>query len=318
MPSLRQLTTRIRSVQTTSKLTKAMQAVAAMRLRKYSQKVVSIQSYARNLQQSLVEITKGLKDTYESVPALRPRTSGQTLMIIVAPSRGFCGGLHRQVVVESYKYLAAKGLDTMNPAEVTFITINKPAQRIVSKLGGQLVAFFNGPFKNFTPYDLLPISELVRQMWLSGKVKEVIIGYAKARAIGQNEIKFKTIMPVDFTKPESFLEFGVVISSVDESKPSNVQKSINSEEIEPSLEGPTEIEISIEDLVAELLPQWLEMNVHLALSETQTAEEGARMVAMSQATDNAKALSDKLKLAFAKQRQAKITQEISEIIGGSL
>jgi F-type H+-transporting ATPase subunit gamma len=272
-----------------------MQAVAAMRLRRYSEMLKNVISYSDGLENFLQELFFGLNmDQVKDLSNLddfNEKKSGKILVVLAGTSRGFCGGLHRQIVTDTYLYLKSLGVDPTDQSQVNFITINKPAQRIVSKLGGKVLAFFNGPFKDLNPYSLLPISELVYQVWKAGDIKKVILVNGLGKLGKKAEIEFSQILPLALPKFEHS---------------------------ETETKTPVNLELSSEEILAEFLPQWLEAAIHTAILKTQTAEEGARMVAMNQATDNAKRLSERLRLSYFRQRQAKITQEISEIVGGSL
>jgi F-type H+-transporting ATPase subunit gamma len=294
MPSIRQLSQRIKSVKTTAKITGAMQAVAAMRLRKYNQQSELVAKYGLELKLVLNRMVLGLSN-FDQNPLLQTRSTGKTLVIIVAPSRGFCGGLHRSVVLNAYQQVKELGLDPTNSEQVEFITLHKPAYRMMTKLGGQILAFFNGPFKDLNPYKVLPVSELIYRLWADkdSRFKDAYIAYAEPTSSLKANLHFKPILPLDQFQS-------------DEVKPQEI------------LSEASFLETDIDKILAEFLPQWLEMNIHLALVQTMAAEEGARMIAMSQASDNAGRLADKLKLVYYRQRQAKITQEISEIVGGSL
>ncbi|GAB4148188.1 MAG: F0F1 ATP synthase subunit gamma [Patescibacteria group bacterium] len=297
MPSIKQIQRRIKSVQTTAKITAAMQAVAAMRLRKYSRKAEMINAYGQNLRTALYELFT-LGHSLNNLELAKTRRHGKTIMVIVAPSRGFCGGLHRTVITHAYNYLKDIGLDPTNPEEVEIITVHRPAYRLVTKLGGKILAYFNGPFKNLDPYQILPISELLYRIWSNknASVKQILVSYAQP----QSNLKAKLV--VDQVLPLSkFIE--------DETK-QEIKVQENS--------APTTIEIDPNKFIEDFLPQWLEMSIHLAILDTMAAEEGARMMAMNQASDNAKRLGEKLRLVYFRQRQAKITQEISEIVGGSM
>ena len=294
MPSIRQLSQRIKSVKTTAKITGAMQAVAAMRLRKYTRQSQLVDSYGSELKTVLSRIVSNSLGSDED-PLLLTRDTGKTLVVIVAPSRGFCGGLHRSVVLDAYQKVRELNIDPTDPDHVEFITLHKPAYRLMTKLGGQILAFFNGPFKDLNPYKVLPISELIYRLWADpdSRFKEVYISYAEPTSSLKANLHFKPVLPLD--------QFEI-------SKVPGKETSSES----------TFLETDVKKILTELLPQWLEMNIHLALVQTMAAEEGARMIAMSQASDNAGRLADKLKLVYYRQRQAKITQEISEIVGGSL
>ena len=283
MPSLRQTKSRMKSVQTTAKLTKAMQSVAAMRLRKFQKQLVALNKYTQVLTQNLNGILSTDQINLETFNT--KDAQNKTLVILISPARGFCGGLHRKVIAETYQNLIEnEKIDPTNPEQVDLVAINKPSKKGIARLGGQILAFYAGPFKELNAYKIMSVSELVKQLWLKGNYNKILVAFAKPTASLMGKVSLKQILPfVDFEK----------------------------------LETPTSSEIVLENFVAEFLEQWLEMEIHSAILQTQIAEEGARTVAMSGANTNANKLGQKLKLSYAKQRQAKITQEVSEIIGGS-
>jgi F-type H+-transporting ATPase subunit gamma len=287
MSTIRNTKNRIKSVQTTAKITKAMKAIAAMRLKRYSAKSTHVEEYTKTLQNSLNDVLQTAPTTN---PILTGNPDGKILLVIVGPSRGFCGGLHRTAVSETIKFFQAQNVDITDPTQVEIITINRPANRVLSKTGGKVVASFDGPYKQIDTYKILPISELINQLWLTGNYKAVYLSSAKANSA----LKANIIV-------DKFLPF---ISDLNTANISN--------------KTPVNIDTDSDHLVAEIVPQLIHAEVYLGLLLTQTAEEGARMLAMNQATDNAKELEKKLKTIYFRQRQAKITQEIAEIVGGSL
>lgn len=292
MSSIRNTKNRIKSVQTTAKITKAMKAIAAMRLKRYSTKSTHVEQYTKTLQNSL-------NDVLQTVPAVSPvlkgNPEGKILLVIVGPSRGFCGGLHRTAVSETIKSFQAHNVDITDPSQVEIVTINRPANRVLSKTGGKVLASFDGPYKQIDTYKILPISELINQLWLTGNYKAVYLSSAKANSA------LKANIVVD-----QFLPFGG-----DLSQGGSVGVAVKNK-------SPVNIDTDSNHLIAEIIPQLIHAEIYLGLLLTQTAEEGARMLAMNQATDNAKELEKKLQIVYFRQRQAKITQEIAEIVGGSL
>ncbi len=285
MSTIRQTKNRIKSVQTTAKITKAMQAVAAMRLRRYSRKCEVATKYSENLKTSLDSALVSIPNV-ENYPILSGNPNGKTLVVVVAPSRGFCGGLHRTCVSETFKFLEAHNINALDNDRVEFLTVNRPGFRVISKLGCAVKANFAGPYKEVDPYIILPISELIFRLWLKGEYSKVYITFAKTSSSLKPNVISQQILPF------------VVAESV-------------------AKENPINDDTDFDGILNEAVPQYLQGLINFAILSTQTAEEGARMVAMNQATDNAKELTKKLQLVFFRQRQAKITQEISEIIGGS-
>jgi F-type H+-transporting ATPase subunit gamma len=282
MSQIKQTKTRINSAQTTAKITKAMQTIASMRLRKFQKQSNIVTKYFDSLMVSL-----GSTLSNNNSPILMGNPNGKTLVVIAGASRGFCGGLHRSIVLESYKNLKENNIDLANPENVEIITINKPTSRIVSKLGGNIKANFDGPYKNIDTYSVLPIAELVNRLWKKGDYKEIHITFAKSKNAIKPEIITQKILPFNIPKTES------------------IPRVVN-------------YDTSQEDIITEAISLCCQAIIHQGILSTQSSEEQARIVAMSQATDNAKTLENNLKIIYFRQRQAKITQEISEIISGNL
>ncbi len=284
MSQIKQTKNRITSAQTTAKITKAMQTIASMRLRKFQKQANVVNKYFNSLIESLGSTLSGNNN-----PILVGNPNGKTLVIIAGASRGFCGGLHRTIVLDGYKQLKEKGVDLNDSSNVELITINRTTNRMASKLGANIKANFDGPYKNIDIFSVLPIAELVNRLWQKGGYKAVYIVFAKN---------------LSTTKPSII---------VDKILPFNIEQHTNVENLTIVNYDTPQSEIIPEALT--LISQTV---IHQGILSTQSAEESARIVAMSQATDNAKTLEDKLKVVYFRLRQSKITQEISEIIGGSL
>lgn len=289
MSTLRNTKNRIKSVQTTAKVTNAMKSIAAMRLKKFAIKAGFAQKYATGLWGSLNRVLRTIP-TSSTSELLRGNLDGKILLIIVSPSRGFCGGLHRTSVTETIKYFDLQGTDISDASKVDIITINRPAKRMISKTGGKILASFDGPYKEIDTYAVLPISELVNELWKGGEYQSVFLSYATSNSAFKAAVRVESILPL--------------INTIQQTKQNS--------------ESPVNIDTETDPLITEALALVLQSEIHLGLLSTQTAEEGARMMAMSQATDNAKELEKKLNLVYFRQRQAKITQEIAELVGGNL
>jgi F-type H+-transporting ATPase subunit gamma len=290
MSSIRNTKNRIKSVQSTSKLTKAMKLIASIRLQRYNKKIAQLKKYTVQLEGSITSFLSVLPDS-DLPKNLKGNPEGKILLVIMSPSRGFCGGLHRLAVSDCLKQFREINVDITDSNQVEMVLVNKPAKRGITKVGGKVIATFVGPYKEVDTYTLLPISELTNNLWQSGKYKSIYISFAESNLAFKTNIKIQQILPLS-------------------------NHSINQDSTKSSFSG--NVEGDIDSLVNEVLPLFIHSEIQQSILSTKLAEEGSRMVAMSQATDNAKELERKLKLVYFRQRQAKITQEISEIIGGSL
>lgn len=286
MPSLKQLKTRIQSIKSTAQLTKAMQAVAAMRFKKNMAKVSSAKEFSEDLNKFKEQILTYLNP---KSPFVTGNPDGRVLSLIVSPTRGFCGGLHRSLSIASHKFLKGLNIDPVDPKQATFITINKPGVKQISRLGGSVLASFNELPKNPDQYDILSVSELIYSAFSqNADFKEVYLTFA---SLPKGEIVTTKILPL------------------------NQEKSNFDEKEDPNDLGRV-IDSPLDSLAKEFIHQYLQATINSALLQTYACEEKARMVAMHQATDNAQKINQSLQLSYFRQRQAKITQEMNEIAGG--
>lgn len=284
MSSLQQLKSRIRSVKSTSQLTKAMQTVAAMRFRKNIVKADKSKQFMDLVEQTLVNLI-GVVDYAERAKLIQPRFSKTNLFLIISPTRGFCGGLHRLVTLETYKTIKDLGLNTSDNSEVKFVTVGRPAHKQVSRLGGELLAAFDELPKNPDQYDVLAVSELLYDLYQTdSSIGKVYMSYV---AYPSGKIVTIPILPFDLNR-------------------------LSTSSKTTSLDLFT-VDSTSEKLIDELIHEYLQAEIFGAIWQTFASEEKNRMVAMNQASDNAKTLMQGLQLAYFRTRQAKITQEMAEI-----
>ena len=261
-----------------------MQTVAAMRFRKNIIKAENSKQFVSLVEQTLINLI-GAVDYIDRAVLTQSRVGKANLFLIISPTRGFCGGLHRLVTLQTYQFIQDLGLDSSNNSEVKFITVGRPALKQVSRLGGQLVAGFNELPKNPDQYDILAISELLYKTYEEdksiGKVYVSFINYPNGKVITQS------ILPFDLSQFEKL------------PKTQNVDLFT--------------IDSTPEELIDELVHEYLQAEIFGAIWQTFASEEKSRMIAMNQASDNAKTLMKKLQLSYFRTRQAKITQEMAEI-----
>lgn len=294
MASLQQLKTRIKSVKSTNQLTKAMQTVASMRFRKNSKKAVQAYTFASEVTKNINLLFQNSDADVNNILIKERKDSSKILFVVISPTRGFCGGLHRMVSLKSYQYLANLGVDTENENQVEFIVIGKPALKQATRLGGRIVAGFENLNKDPDQYDILAVSELIYKLYNQDEtISQVMISYLE--------------YPLGTYKVQKLLPLNTdILKSTDSVKDSNIPQN------------PIEIDTDNEKLLEELAHQYLQSQVFGAIWQTFASEEKARMIAMNQASENAGELLKKLQLNYFRTRQAKITQDMSEIIAGMI
>lgn len=279
MATLLSLKRRIKTAQNVSKTTKAMQMIAASKLKKAQDAALSSRPYVEKLssvserigknvdQDSLIDYMKALTDTNEK------------LIIVVAPDKGLCGGLVTNLGRELLSFMREN-------KNTKLILVGKKGIGVGRISGGEIIASFDIT-TTLPSYDLVfPIMNIVDEYFLDKKVSEVYVLHAKFNSIFSQTPIIKKILPASFEKSENN----------------------NSEMI---------FEPSANDMLPGLIRHYLEMSVYQSFLENYLSEQAARMLAMQNATNNAKDIIQELKLVYNKSRQEKITNEILDISGGA-
>lgn len=279
MANMLSLKRRIKTAQNVSKTTKAMQMIAASKLKKAQNAALLSKTYVEKLS----ELTKGVSSKLEDKgihPYLFSKSgSKKKLTIILSPDKGLCGGMISNLLREIIKE------DQENPY---YIILGKKAENALLKLDREILAIF--PFGTTLPsFDAVyPIIKLVEEAYLSGKVSEVRIISTEFISVFTQTPVVKIILPLEFNEEE------------------NTSKT-EFTQFEPSMEG----------LLPSLLNHYLEMVLYQSLLDNYASEQAARMIAMKNATDNAIEVIGELKLEYNKSRQEKITNEILDIGSGA-
>ncbi len=284
MPSTRDIRRRIKSVKNTAQITKAMQMVAAAKMRRAQQAALVGRPYAQLLNEIMTEAaahTIGFDH-----PLMQSRAGGKRAVIVVGTDRGLCGGLNSNLFREASK---------LDKNTTVFVTAGRKASQFVARTKRNLAAEFS--FKDTPQFsEARAISKFAQDLFLKGDVDAVDILYPRF---------INTLMQQPQTVP--FLPIGKLAA---------VTAGINAPKQELADSKGDEVfefEPDEETVLGELLPHSLNFQMHQILLETKASEQSARMVAMKNATDNAKQIIKDLTLEYNKLRQANITKELLEI-----
>jgi F-type H+-transporting ATPase subunit gamma len=287
MPSLRDIRRRIKSVGSTAKITRAMQMVAASKMRKAQQATLSTRPFGQLLYRIQRHATTHARDFTH--PLLEAREVRKRAVILVGTDKGLCGSLNANVF-----HLAAQ----FDPATTVFITAGKRASQFVARTRRQLAAEFN--FTDSPRFaEARPIAAFARDLFLKREVDQVQIITTRFINTMSQQACVLEYLPVGEIK-------GLKIPGAE----SEADLTAYTTEVlfEPSPEA----------VLSYLLGHYLNIVVYRALLEAKASEQSARMVAMTSATDNATHLIKDLTLEYNKLRQGTITKEILEIAGGQL
>ncbi len=285
MGTLRQIRRRIRSIQSTAKITRAMELVAASKMRRAQLNALAGRPYAEKMREVLADLAETVAqiDPEQLHPLLRPRAEKHNLeIILVTPDRGLAGGLPSQM----HRIAAQFVLDhTGVPTRV--IAVGRKGRDFMRRAGQQVVAEFSAIGDNPGFEEIRPIAHVAMEDFISGQADEVYLVYPQfVNIVTQKPTVFK-LLPVE--------------------PPADKDRTRNVDYIyEPGREA----------VLAELLPRYVERQVYGAILDAIASEQSARMVAMRNATDNANELLRDLTLVYNKARQESITSELLDITGG--
>lgn len=286
MPSLKDIKKRITSVKSTQQITKAMKMVAAAKLRRAQEAAVSARPYARKLQSVLSNLAK--REEQDGHPLLSQRGKNRALVILLTADRGLCGGFNANVSKEAERFVK-NNKDGYAAIEVMIIG-RKGRDFLKNRIGDKIVKTYEDVTGDATYKTVQLIGEEVVQSYTDEKYDAVYVIYnAFQSAIVQN-VTVEQVLPI-------------VAESTD--------AAAGGDDVDYLYEP------SRSEVLAQILPKMVEVQLFRALLESIASEQGARMSAMDSASRNASEMIDKLTLQYNRARQAAITKELMEIISGA-
>ena len=282
MANLKEIRSRITSVSSTMQITSAMKMVSAAKLKRAQDAITAMRPYA----QKLTELLQSLSATLEEGAGgdfTTQREVQNVLVVAITSNRGLSGAFNSNVVKETRRMLDTKYAGK----KVDFITIGKKGHDVISK-NNLVLTNHNAVFDALTFENVAVIADELMLIFKEGRYDKIELVYNQFKNAATQIIQVEQFLPLQAIASD------VVVPSVDYI-------------FEPSKE----------EIVLTLIPKMLKMQLYKALRDSFAAEHGARMTAMHKATDNATELRDQLKLTYNKARQAAITNEILEIVGGA-
>jgi F-type H+-transporting ATPase subunit gamma len=285
LPSLRDIRGRIRSIQNTRKITKAYQVVSATKLRRAQQAVQAARPYAEKMLEVL-ETTSERATEYRH-PFLQRREGDRAVVILVTTDKGLCGALNVNSIRAANRFLTA------NHLKARWVTIGKKGRDFLVRFRQEIIADASelGDSPSFAA--ILPAITVALQEFEKGAADTVLLVYEKWISTLRQEPVVRTMLPIVIPKREG-----------QEGRPAQASADYI---YEPDAEA----------VLDALLPRYVETQVFQAVLENKASEHSARMIAMQNATEAAGELIDSLTLFMNKVRQAMITTELMEIVGGA-
>lgn len=288
MASLKEVRSRIKSVSSTQQITKAMKMVAAAKLRRAQDNIIRMRPYAQRLNAILSNLTRTTDTDIVSEYGV-VRDVRRVLVMAITSDRGLAGAFNSNVF-KGVNALIAERYASLPPANIAVLAIGKKAHDYYGRRG-PLVGDFTHVFAKLSFETVREAAEVAMEGFRNGAYDEVVMVYNEFRNVATQIIRAEQLLPL------------VPAAAPAQAAPTAAVDYL----FEPNKE----------EIVRTLIPQSLKIQLYKAVLESNASEHGARMTAMDKATDNAGELLKALKLTYNRTRQAAITTEILEIVGGA-
>jgi F-type H+-transporting ATPase subunit gamma len=280
MPDIRKVKRRIKGVQNIAKITRAMEMIAASKMKKAQERGLAGRPYAEKIEQVIADLA-ALPETTMQHPLLQRRPVKKIAVVHITPDRGLCGGLNANLNHQ----LAGFVLENKKTG-IEVVAVGRKGREFATRNNFEMSAEFTGLSDQPGYLDTLPISKIVIEQYTKGDIDEVSLSYAGFISTLVQKPVMKQLLPV---------------------KPAVIPGGQNVDYL---------YEPDAETVLGNLLPRFVEMEIYHAILESIASEQSARMVAMRNATDSASELIGDLTLLYNKARQESITRELLDITGG--
>ncbi|NQT49299.1 ATP synthase F1 subunit gamma [Candidatus Kuenenbacteria bacterium] len=310
----REIKRRLKSVGNTRKITKAMEMVAAAKMRKAVDSVLATRDYANLAWATVLNLSERTDQEKHVLLAKRDKVENVAL-ILIGSNRGLCGGFNLQVV---QKAIASIKKHEKNIKNTEVITLGGKSRDIIKGLGYNIVADFVKEDLTTNSDEVAPIASMIIKDFITGKYDKVFVAFTDFESSMKQTARVKQLLPIE-SEPDDYL--GVVGKS-DGAGVGTRKEFIDEKREKYLIKGKFQYEYifepSAEEVLEEMLPRLIEVQVYQAVLESDASEHSARMIAMKNASDAAEDMIDDLTLSFNQARQATITQEIAEISSGAV
>ncbi len=282
MANLKEIRNRIASVSSTMQITSAMKMVSAAKLKKAQDAITAMRPYSKTLSELIQNLSSALEGDSQN-PYTQIRKSKKILIVAITSNRGLCGAFNANIIKKTKQLLK----DSYSDKDVSIVSIGKKGSEILNKTG-KVCSSHDSLYDDLNYNKVGETAQMIMEQYVNTEFDEVVLVYNQFKNAATQVIQVEPFLPIVAKVSESNTVIGDYI-------------------FEPNKA----------DIVNDLLPKSLKIQMYKALRDSFASEHGARMTAMHKATDNATELRDQLKLTYNKARQASITNEILEIVGGA-
>jgi len=288
MASLKEVRTRIRSVKSTQQITKAMKMVAASKLRKAQDAILQLRPFTEKLSEILLNVIKSTEDTTPS-PYAEIRAVERVLLVPVTSDRGLCGAFNSNVIKRTLFLIEEEYSEAYNSNQLYVMPIGNKGYEYFKKRGYNVIDEYSELFTRLSFDNVRAASDFAMEGFLNEDFDKVILIFNEFKNVATQILCVEQFLPISSEEEE------------------NNEKTVTDYIFEPSKV----------DIKKELIPQSLHVQFFKAILESNASENGARMTAMEVATENADELLGDLQILYNRTRQAAITKEILDIVGGA-
>jgi F-type H+-transporting ATPase subunit gamma len=287
MANLKEVRNRIASVTSTQQITKAMKMVSAAKLKRATNAIVQLRPYATKMKEILANLSASLEES--NSPFIQEREPVRVLVIAVASNRGLAGAFNLNVIKTVNNLIAEKYPEQYRKGNIHIVAIGKKAQDFYEKRSYNVIGNNNELYNALTFQNASKITEAIMKGFENGDYDRVELVYNRFRNAVVQILTTEQLLPV----------------------PRSVESVSSGQTVDYILEP------SQEEIVEQLIPKSIKIQVYKAILDSHASEHGARMTAMDKATENAGDLLKALKLSYNQARQAAITTELTEIVSGA-
>jgi F-type H+-transporting ATPase subunit gamma len=287
MANLKEVRNRISSVSSTQQITKAMKMVSAAKLKRATNAIIQLRPYANKLNEMLTNLSASLEAS--SSPYLQEREPNKVLVVVVSSNRGLAGAFNMNVIKATNNLIAEKYDAQLKAGNVSVIAIGKKGQEFYQRRKFNVIGDNNELFQDLNFENVSKITEAIMVGFEKGEFDRVEVVYNHFKNAAVQFIRTEQLLPV----------------------PKAEDTASNATQLDYILE-PSQSEI-----VEQLIPKNIKIQLYRAVLDSHASEHGARMTAMDKATENAGDLLKALKLSYNQARQAAITTELTEIVSGA-
>jgi F-type H+-transporting ATPase subunit gamma len=294
MPGLKEVRIRITSVKSTQQITNAMKMVAASKLRKAQMAILQLRPYAAELRNILQNLSGSIEDSAENAYT-KERTPEKILIVGITSNRGLCGGFNSNVIKTILSLLETTYASQHQKGNVAIFCVGRKVSEYFTKRNYNVVGVYDDLLDHISFEKVSEKAVNLTKSYLDKQYDRIILIYNQFKNAAVQRLVVEPFLPIEPVVP-----------------PSSVTTVIK-----PVAAPDFIFEPDKETILRELIPKTLRIQLFKAILDSYASEQGARMTAMQQATDNAKEILKELQLTYNKARQASITKEILEIVSGA-